>query len=295
MKKLIFALALLCSCAAVQAKRVGVYCFLDNIENHLYEDDNVKVVIAVGGAVPFQLAIYNKTDNVVYVDKENSFVYTNGIPQNLFGNTSQTTGSMSGSGASLNLGGVANALGIGGAAGSILGGVTVGGNSGQVNTTTVYEKRILTLAPKSGAILYTWEHTVELETMMGVSSIPGYAGKFIDQRTGEKIKMQKGMVRNYQRETSPLQLKGIVKYALEEAFAAPTQVTVDNFLSDIVIDSYKGIKNPNEYLPYCIPYKDKQCYRFQAGTPWAGTAPGLLTFCAGPPAALIGTLLILPK
>ena len=259
------------------ASRVGVYCYFDAVENHLDEDYNVKLVVATDGVDGVKLVIYNKTDNVIYVDKENSFAYTNDEPTNLFKNASYTTGTGSESGASVNLGGIAGALGIAGPIGSVLGGINVGGGSSNTNSTTTYEKRVLSVAPKSMAVLYdfgTCEYLLErikfLDTRRDdevLLRLWGERGRFIDPYTKQKTKFKKGMNMTFDANSSPARFKGVVKYSVSENFNESKLISTDNYMYALVIDSYKGVKNYGTTpLPYCTPYQQLPCCRFVGGT-----------------------------
>lgn len=282
MNKTLLMLGFCLFCLTISAKRVGVYCFFSDNGTHLYEDTNIKVVIALDGDKG-QLAVYNKTDNIIYVDKANSFAYTNGQPETLFKNSSHTTTKTKGKGGSLNFGGVAGALGISGVAGGVLQGTTVGGGTSVQSGTTVYEQRIIAIAPKSAEILYTYSIMENLrQDYITIGKygdvgdmVVGYKGKFINPYNGKGEKFQKGMSRHYEENATPLDLKGVVKYSTDENFSSSELAQVSLYISDIVIDSYKGVNNPNRYLPYCQPYNGKQYYSFKTG----GTNP--LSMAAG--------------
>lgn len=290
-KKLILAFVAMMVTIGCYASRVGVFCYFEPIENHIYEDENVKVVITNEGIDRLKFVIYNKTDNVIYVDKENSFAYINDTPTTLFQNSSYTTGTGSESGASVNLGGIANALGIGGPAGSILGGVNVGGGTSNMNSTTTYEKRILSVAPKSLAVLYDFgscQYTLEeigyLDTKRdetGFYTI-GERGFYIDPYTKRKTKFKKGMSMTFDASNSPARYKGVVKYSLSEDFKESNLVTTDNYMCALVIDSYKGVaKYGLTPLPYCAPYQKLPCCRFIGGTAWLQFGNGMFLLWLG--------------
>ncbi|MCM1311020.1 MAG: hypothetical protein NC301_08375 [Bacteroides sp.] len=100
-----------------------------------------------------QVEITNRSDKTVYVDLANTFIVINGNAHRFFENTSTTSMVSSTSGASVNLGAVAGAMGIGGAAGRIASGISVGGGLGQATTTTVFAERIQAIPPHSTKIL----------------------------------------------------------------------------------------------------------------------------------------------
>ena len=289
MKKIFLFMGISLLCLTVSAKRVGVYCFFADNGSQLYEDENVKVVIAMEGGAG-QLALYNKTDNIIYVDKANTFAYTNGQPETLFKNSATTTNHTTGQGASLNLGGVAGALGIGGVVGGILGGTTIGGGSSVQNGTTVFEQRVIAIAPKSISVLYSWnllkDYFDKFKVEVGEAGEYGFTidrqGRFVNPDTGSKEKFSKGLSRHYESGMSPLELRGVIKYSTEENFNSSHLVNVSNYITDIVIDNFRGVENANYNLPYCRQFFGRSVYSFRAGGAWTQCGLGIIGFIVGP-------------
>lgn len=268
MKKIFLLMGICLLCLTASAKRVGVYCFFADNGSQFYEDENVKAVIAMEGKIG-QLALYNKTDKIIYVDRANTFAYTNGQPETLFKNSATTTSHTKGQGASLNLGGVAGSLGIGGIVGGILGGATFGGGSSDQNGTTVFEQRVIAIAPKSIFVLYSWNALKDDfdKSKVEVGGL-GQQGRFVNSNTGSKEKFRKGLSRHYEDGMSPLELRGVIKYSTEENFNSSHLVNVSNYITDIVIDNFRGVKNVNCNLPYCHQFSERSVYSFKAGRAW---------------------------
>ena len=148
MKKLILLACIILCAGSASARRVGVYCFFADGANAVYEDENLKVMIGIDGGHPCWI-VANKSDRTLYIDKGNSFSYKNNTPTCLFTNASYTSGKEKNSGVGINLGSVANAVGIGGIAGTLMNGMNVGGGRTTQNSTTIQEQRVLALAPKA--------------------------------------------------------------------------------------------------------------------------------------------------
>lgn len=95
------------------------------------------------------VTLQNKSDKTIYVDLGNSYFILAGeatpyyIPQA----TSTTKGHSTG--ASVNLGAVAGAAGIGGTLGTLANGVNVGGAQSSSTSTTTYSQRIISIPPMS--------------------------------------------------------------------------------------------------------------------------------------------------
>lgn len=274
MKKfLLFALVFCMAFTSVYAKRVSVYCLFDTENKSLFEDDNVKVMIVMdSGKAKF--AVYNKTSQVLFIDKANSFAYTNGQPQTLFTNAAYTTGKTTGKGASVNMGSVANAMGIGGAAGTLLGGVNVGGGSSVTNSTTVFEQRIIAIAPQSINVLYEWVPTQSFNEQLMVSGEyaghwelkAGKLGNFYNQMSGEKEKFRSGMIKHYESAfQSPLAMKGVVSYSASEKFENPTLANVECYVSDVYVDTHKSYKKKEKSEINVQQYLTRPYFAFRSG------------------------------
>lgn len=108
----------------------------------------------------YAIMIKNKTSRAIYVDKASCFgAYSTGKVKKYFDPQEFTVieGGKSGTGASVNLGTVADAFGVGGVVGTLADGVNVGGDKGKMNlvTTTYKDDRILVVPPQTSVALST--------------------------------------------------------------------------------------------------------------------------------------------
>lgn len=108
----------------------------------------------------YVIMIKNKTSRAIYVDKATCFgAYSTGEVKKYFDPQESTVieGGKSGTGASVNLGTVADAFGVGGVVGTLADGVNVGGDKGKMNlvTTTYKDDRILVVPPHASVALST--------------------------------------------------------------------------------------------------------------------------------------------
>lgn len=96
-----------------------------------------------------QVIVKNKTNRTLFVDLGNSFFIRGqeAAPYYIPSATSSTHGKSGG--ASVNLGAVANAFGVGGVVGSLAGGVNVGGEKSSAATTVTYSQRVISIPPMS--------------------------------------------------------------------------------------------------------------------------------------------------
>lgn len=126
------------------------------------KDAKIKVAYYVDSNGVLTGYVYNNTDDILILDQTKSFfVNSDGTSLSYYDPTVHTTSSTdlsSGTrGASVNLGAVGGALGIGGALGSILNGVNVGGSStnGNMTTNTTYkaDMPLINIGPKGNVEL----------------------------------------------------------------------------------------------------------------------------------------------
>ena len=95
------------------------------------------------------VTIINKSDSTMYVDMGESYYINNGIAQQLFDNSVTTNFSSGTQGATVNMGSVASAMGVGGALGTLARGVNVGGSTTRGSSTQVFEERYISIPPMS--------------------------------------------------------------------------------------------------------------------------------------------------
>lgn len=79
----------------------------------------------------------------------NSFITRNGKSEPLYIPSSTTTSSSKSGGVGVNLGAVADVLGVGGVVGTLANGVNVGGGTTSGTSTVTYSQRIIAIPPKS--------------------------------------------------------------------------------------------------------------------------------------------------
>lgn len=251
-------LSLVLLAGEVSARRVGVYCFFADGPEAVYEDENLKVVIGSDNGTLCWLVL-NKTDKTIYIDKANSFAYENNTPTCLFTNAVYTTGKEKGRGMGLNLGSVANAVGIGGIAGTLMSGMTVGGSNTTQNSTTIQEQRILMLAPKAVYRLYDWKMSPEIQ---------GNILKSID------IKPRKaGRSWHFGQPYTPYSIRGHLRYSLSEDFAQTQDISVSNYITDVVLEKAKSIRKPHKAVVVNGPeYRQRSHIVFRDGINWGGAA-----------------------
>lgn len=93
--------------------------------------------------------ILNKSDSTLFIDMGASYYLLNGEAQLLFNNSVTTNFSSGTQGATVNMGSVASAMGVGGALGTLAKGVNVGASSTSGSSTQVFEQRYISIPPMS--------------------------------------------------------------------------------------------------------------------------------------------------
>ena len=127
-------------------------------DNSILSDSHISVcfskIYSYDVVVGYAILVQNKSDETVYIDLANSFkISDKGISTPYYSNKTYTVNKSSGSGGSINVGAVANAIGVGGTVGTLASGLNVGGGTSSGATVTETEERILTIPPHSSAKL----------------------------------------------------------------------------------------------------------------------------------------------
>lgn len=105
-------------------------------------------------SVNYKVIVRNKTNKPIYIDLNSCFrVKFDGTSESWKNNLNVTRSQGSESGASMNLGAVAGALGVGGVLGTLAGGANVGGGSNSGTSVTEYEDVILIIPPKASIVM----------------------------------------------------------------------------------------------------------------------------------------------
>lgn len=110
----------------------------------------------------YDIVLKNKTSKIVYVDLANCFRTTNlGVSYCYYSSDIVTENKQSTSGGSFNIGGITNAVGIGGVAGSLANATTVGKSNTTSLSKTHINQRILQIPPKGKVCLSKFEYVTE--------------------------------------------------------------------------------------------------------------------------------------
>ncbi|MBQ4393580.1 MAG: hypothetical protein II826_10800 [Prevotella sp.] len=267
MKKLLTMAIMLIACMSISAHRTGIYLFFDNVDKHVYEDENVRVFFYPSDDGKICILVHNKSKKVIYVDNGSSFIYTNEKPASLYRARATTQGTMSSSGVAVNLGGLAYGMGTRGPVTTALSAITVSSSSGNYRGTIVSEKRIIPVAPLSTEAVFVEDNTI-IKTLEAIRCVKNYGEenknlikcfwthrRYVER--GQEIKMKKGLSRQYTEENTILSYKALVHYSFTEKMEADKEIEIDNYLKAWVVDRRSGVNHyENARLPYCDEYRN---------------------------------------
>lgn len=191
------------------------------------------------GNTAYKLSIKNRTNKTVFLDLANTFFLRGSNAVAYYVPTATTNTSSSTTGASVNMGAVAGALGVGGAVGKLANGVNVGGGTTNGQSTTVFSQRYVSVAPMS---------TLELQQIElfpdGLNDAYNFGGKRYTVNNnawsgsvGARLPITDitvGGTITYEETSSPITIGSLVTYSLTEDFSQPYTVLSRLFVRKII-------------------------------------------------------------
>lgn len=188
------------------------------------------------------LKIHNKSNKMLYIDLGNTFFVSMGNAFCYYVPTSTTTTNSSSNGGSVNLGSIAGALGVGGAAGTLASGINVGGGSSSSTTSTTYAQRVIALPPMSYVDLpaqFMFEHKLGVISKGLVSEFQVvylYYPEVNFPKNSEKGPMKFGDRYFYTEEQSPVNFSCVVSYSFAENCSSLNSMTSNLYLKELIGD-----------------------------------------------------------
>ena len=265
-RRFLFALLiLLCMNGSVFARRVGVYCYMGNVGGEVCSDENVCVSLSVGPDGAALLQVENLTNRVAYVDRGNSFAYTNDLSRPLFMPSSSTESHTYSHG-------IVDA---------VTPDLTVVDAESHTNSHTVYDQRIVPVAPYGRAVIYAWDHLPLLlrNDMVDIGNTGQWfhyrcKGHFLTASTDtryhdvmtNKRPFRKGDVRHYTPDASPLALSADVQYSFTESGEDSQRLQVSDYVVAMIVGSYKGVSKDGVLTGLTVGNERQQpCFAFRSG------------------------------
>lgn len=198
----------------------------------------------------YVIEITNKTSQFIYIDKAHCFRQSSDGKTRLYYN-SEKVSTLGGSnkGMGVNMGSVADALGVGGVVGTLASGVNVGG--GKSNTTMIehQDSRLLTIPPK-GKMLLSKDDYLEIkggdDIITGVSEVLPNDFKIPDLYRRE--------YREYTEENTPLSMNYTITYSSSQNFEKCYYLNFGVYIKDVMGSGkndyvvIKEVKNLDDYF-----------------------------------------------
>lgn len=162
--------------------------------------------------IKYYIELQNKTDKIIYIDLATTIrINHDGTSKSYYNSEQITINEGSSSGVGVNLGGVANVLGIGGALGSLAGSTTIGGSNQNTTSTTYANQRILAIPPHSKRYLTEFKK----KDYQIISDIESY--NFIENDLRGQLK--KDGIISYSEENSPYKVTYMITYSTAQDFS----------------------------------------------------------------------------
>ena len=262
---ILLVMAVLGSHPTVSARRVGVYCYMSGTGSEVCRDGKVEVRLVLSPSGHALVEVDNLTDDVVFVDRGRSFAWVNGLSATMFLPSSHTE---------------TRTQGYGTVEHDIHHVTWISGES-HSDSQTVYDRRILPVAPHGTAVVYEWRRLPQLmrKDMIRVGrdgslfsskcrgaflSPSTAAGAVTDSDSGKKFK--KGDRRTYSAEASPLTLAADVQYSLSEDGSQPVRAYVTDYVSSVVVGGSEGVGKDGALRTFFAHAQGgKQCFGFRSG------------------------------
>lgn len=186
-----------------------------------------------------QVIVGNISTKTVYVDLGNSFFVRNGEAAPYYIPSATSTTTETSGGASVNLGSVADVLGVGGIAGTLASGVNVGGGKSSSSSTVTYAQRVVAIPPKSEIKLEFQRYILPGSECWKFE--PWYYHKAARRiKAVPSIKINRGEVLTYTEEDNTLSYGVRIAYAFDENCQQVNSLYADMYLKEILGGSGGG-------------------------------------------------------
>ena len=262
-------LALLTIALTASARRVGVFCHMAATGTQISKDGSIRASIVINPEGEAVLEIENLTDKVVFICRKRSFSLINGVSEPMYLRQSNTESHTTQQSVITDEDRLRETK-------------TVQSVS-HTNSHTVYDQRVLAIAPHGRSVVYTWSELPRLfrkdiiEIGQDAIIFGGHIGHFMD--TGKKF--SKGDRRDYTAESTPLMLAADLEYSFNEKGEDAHRLSLHNYVSSIRIGRAKDVER--SYMLDSTPY-----FAFRSGK---GVSP-VLTY--GGLSAMVAAFVYLP-
>ena len=188
-------------------------------------------VAELGYSLYYYIKIENKTDATIYIDKGNTFkIYPDGSYETYFNNKQINVTNGGSTGVGINLGGVANVLGIGGAVGTLAGATTVGGASQSAVTESYTQERILIIPPHAFSYLSEFKE-VHVKGKQYKTISRGESWDFLKFKN---MTIKKGECIHYDEADSPYWNKYSITYSTRADFSVYSTISFGVYIRYVI-------------------------------------------------------------
>lgn len=207
------------------------------------------------------IVIENKSSDFVYLDLGKCFIIRNGNPEPLWANTKTYDTKGKSTSGSVNVGTIANVLGVGGVVGDLANGISIGGGKNNSKTVETSSPRVEPLPPMSKKeirIILPKENCFDKV----ISDYFRYG--FNDSYFYWKTKLLKGESVKINKENSPIIFSSLINYSLTESCDSSRSI-INNFYANKLTGLFRN-KKDFEILGYNRSHKEK-CIRIYLKKP----------------------------
>ena len=193
------------------------------------------------------IIIENKSSDFIYLDLGKCFIIRNGNPEPLWTDTKTYNTKGKNTNGSVNVGTIANVLGVGGVIGDLANGISIGGGKNNSKTVETSSPRVEPLPPMSKK---------EIRIMLAKENC--YSDKvslICDQSFNIGINLPKGESIEFKKEDSPFVFSSLINYSLTESCDSSKNI-MNNFYANKIIGLYK-YKTGNELYGTHKSHKEK--------------------------------------
>ena len=229
------------------------YCKLNIEEGSVLESDEVSITIETGeyddkgqytsishsaNNQVIKVNARNKTNKTLYLDLGNTFFIRGGEAEPYYIPTATSEYGGNTTGASVNLGAVAGAMGIDGSIGKLANGINVGGASTKGTKTTVYSQRVISIPPMSSKSLEPHLFfPINYNIFPMIMSYEALKNTFT---TTSILDLQQGDMIHWNAHNSPIHFSFFLSYAYDEQCDNVKTMKTDIYVTDLYCMCIKG-------------------------------------------------------
>lgn len=185
----------------------------------------------------YTIIIKNRTNHTIYIDRGNSYRVSRDENFCYYNSGTQVvTSHGSGAGMSVNLGGIASAVGVGGILGTIAHGINVGGGASNTSGMTIGQQRFLVLPPQGRAAL------AQAKEIKGNQLERNE--RFVNSMEELNPPIHKGEVLNYNEDDSPYYIDYLITYSDNQNFTTYSVLNTRLYLKPIFGTHLNGYSIP---------------------------------------------------